>query len=74
MFNEYGAADPKLVELSDSIEDLFVSFLKENSITDPVVLRAVAHFATSGIDCCICEMVLRRAVRMRKSKGKEEDF
>ena len=66
MFNEYGAADLKLVELSDSIEKLFLSFLDENSITDPVVLRAVAHFTTSGIDCCVSERVLRRAVKIRK--------
>ena len=66
MFNEYGAADPKLVELSNSIEKLFSSFLDENSITDPIVLRAVAHFCGSGINCIVSERILRRAMEMRR--------
>ena len=66
MFNEYGAADPKLVELSYSIGNSLQSFLDENSITDPVAVRAVAHFVTSGIDCVVAERVLMRAMKMRK--------
>ena len=68
MFNDFGAANEKLCDFCMKIDELFVGFLDENNVDNPVELRAVTNFIESYLDCTTSERILRFAMNKRKKE------
>lgn len=68
MFSEYGAADKKLSEFSDKLCTIFEDFLNENNVKNPVEIRAITNFVSSGLLNIASEKILKFALNKRKAE------
>ncbi len=67
-FNEYGAASEELSDLCLKMEDLIKEFWKTHNITEPIDLRASAHYINLCLHGLVEERVLGYSVEKRKAK------
>ncbi len=72
LMNEYGAFKGEIVDKIDEFEREFMNKVYdlfggvEN--INPLDLRLLNHYITSGIDCDLAEHVLRKAMKLSKER------
>ncbi len=71
LFNEYGAASEKLSDLCFELEGLVKEFWKTHNITEPIDLRASAHYIDLWLHGLVEERVLRYGSEKRKENRRK---